>query len=88
MIHTFRKSIRPKVNVIARQEFEITYFEFSVQRFSHNVIFFLFFFFSYFAVCFIFVGKFESCVLRTKRQRSLVLNFYKNNVQFLVNCHF
>ena len=34
-VHTFPKSIRPKVNVIAQLEFELTYFEATVQLFSH-----------------------------------------------------
>ena len=32
---TFPKGISPKVNVIARLEFELAYFEAAVQRFSH-----------------------------------------------------
>ena len=34
-IQTFRKSINPKVNVIARQELELAYFEATVQHFSY-----------------------------------------------------
>ena len=35
MFTTFRKSICPKVNVIARLEFELTYYDSVIQRFNH-----------------------------------------------------
>ena len=34
-VHTFLKGISPKVNVIAQLEFELCYFEVSVQYFNH-----------------------------------------------------
>ena len=34
-IHTFPKGICPKVNVIARLEFELAYYDFAVHRFNH-----------------------------------------------------
>ena len=39
-IHTFPKSISPKTNVMARLEFELAYFEATVQHFSHYDIYF------------------------------------------------
>ena len=35
-VHTFSKGICPKVNVIARLEFELVYFDFAVHRFNHS----------------------------------------------------
>ena len=35
-VHAFRKSICPKVDVIARLEFELAYFEATGQLFSHD----------------------------------------------------
>ena len=37
-VHTFPRGISPKVNVVVRLEFELTYFEVAVQPFSHYVI--------------------------------------------------
>ena len=34
-VHTFPKGICPKVNVIARLEYELTYYDSAVQRFNH-----------------------------------------------------
>ena len=34
-VHTFPKGICPKVNVIARLEFELAYYDFAVHRFNH-----------------------------------------------------
>ena len=35
MVHTFTKGICPKVNVIARLEFELVYYDSAVHRFNH-----------------------------------------------------
>ena len=35
VVHAFPKGICPKVNVIARLEFEPAYYDFAVQRFNH-----------------------------------------------------
>ena len=35
MVHTFPKDICPKVNVIARLEFELAYYDPAVHRFNH-----------------------------------------------------
>ena len=35
-VHTFLKGICPKVNVIARLEFELAYYDVAVQLFSYN----------------------------------------------------
>ena len=37
-VHTFSKGISPKVNVIARLEFELAYFETAIQHLSHYTI--------------------------------------------------
>ena len=34
-VHTFSRDIRPKVIVIAQQEFELTYLDLAVQHFNH-----------------------------------------------------
>ena len=34
-VHTFPKGICPKVNVIARLEYELAYYDFAVHRFNH-----------------------------------------------------
>ncbi len=34
-VHTFPEGICPKVNVIARLEFELAYYDSAVQRFNH-----------------------------------------------------
>ena len=34
-VHTFPKDICPKVNVIARLEFELAYYDFAVHHFNH-----------------------------------------------------
>ena len=34
-VHTFHKGVCPKVNVIARMEFELTYYGSVVNRFNH-----------------------------------------------------
>ena len=34
-VHTFPKGICPKVNIIARLEFELAYYDSVVQRFNH-----------------------------------------------------
>ena len=34
-VHTFPKGICPKVNVIARLEFELAYYDFAIHRFNH-----------------------------------------------------
>ena len=35
MVHTFLKGICPKVNVIARLEFKLAYYDAAFQRFNH-----------------------------------------------------
>ena len=35
MVHTFPKGICPKVNVIARLEYELAYYDSAVHRFNH-----------------------------------------------------
>ena len=35
MVHTFPKGICPKVNVIARLEYELAYYDSAVNRFNH-----------------------------------------------------
>ena len=37
-VHTFPKSICPKVNVIARLEYELAYYDSAVYRFNHYTI--------------------------------------------------
>ena len=34
-VHAFHKDICPKVNVIARLEYELAYYDFVVHRFNH-----------------------------------------------------
>ena len=36
-VHTFPKGICPKVNVIARLEYELAYYDSAVQRFNHYI---------------------------------------------------
>ena len=37
MVHTFPKGICLKVNIIARQEFELVFYDFAVHRFNHYI---------------------------------------------------